>query len=152
MTFEDVFASVPSTAACEMLRQFVVCGGNVNTCDPESGWTLLHAACEHMNHDLIRLLAELGANLDVPATASGERPLHVAVDIDIDSVAQATNSFGHEFVNDLTFSTTRLLLSHGAALDVRDHRNRTPRDVVKDYAKSYDPSVLDRFDNLIGLR
>ena len=57
--------------------------------------------------------AEGLADLNAQATYNGMTPLHLAVDIDMDSVSQASDT-EQEFRDKLTFSTTRLLLSLGA--------------------------------------
>ena len=85
---------------------------------------------------MIEALAKAGADLNV-RNHQGWTPLHLAVDIDIDSVSQSRGDMDH-----LPFQTVRLLLSLGADPTVRDERGKTPRDVAAAYgnnvARQYD--------------
>jgi ankyrin repeat protein len=67
----------------------------------------------------------------------GQTALHIAVDIDIDSVVQANGPLA-----DMQFETARLMLALGANPDICDNHGRTPRDV----AAFYGMNVLDKFD------
>ena len=138
MTTEELGQLIVAGRGPAEFAAFLAASGDVNAVEPRSGMPLLHFACEHQNLGAIRAL--VGAGADPNATDSfGQAPLHVAVDIDIDSVIQA----GGE---ELLFETTRLLLSLGADPDVRDRRGLTPRD----WAARYGDRALQQFDHRVG--
>lgn len=107
-------------------------GGDVNGAD--EGMPLLHCACEHQDLDAIRALVAVGADVN-RRDECGQSPLHIAVDIDIDSVVQAGGM-------EMQFETTHLLLQLGADPGARDARGQTPRD----WAAGYGASVAAEFD------
>ena len=139
MRFDELWKSIDKEKGVDSLEQYLSDGGDVDARHPDSSWTLLHLACEHMNHDLIRALAAAGTDLNAREEAQGWRPLHHAVDTDIDSVWQTRHS-----LDELTFSITRLLLALGADPGVRDSNGLTPRDMAAEYGTD----VADKFDNL----
>ena len=139
MRFDELWQSIDEEKGVDSLAQYLSDGGEVDARHPDSSWTLLHLACEHMNHDLVRALFAAGADLNAREDAQGWTPLHHAVDIDIDSVWQTTYS-----LDGLTFSTTRLLLALGADPGVQDRNGLTPRDVAAEYG----PAVVGKFDKL----
>lgn len=95
---------------------------------------LLHSACEHQNLGAIRALVAAGADVNAQG-AAGQAALHLAVDVDVDSVIQAGGG-------ELEFATTLLLLSLGANPRIQDHAGRTPRD----WAATYGYNARVEFD------
>lgn len=143
LTLEQLFKAVGEETGLPEFHVYVAASGDVNACDPDSGWSLLHLACEHMNISLIQALADGGADLNAQNDHDGWTPLHTAVDIDTDSVWQATQRES-DFLTQLTFSTTRLLLALGADPTIADHKGETPRDL----AAHGGPEALAQFDVL----
>jgi ankyrin repeat protein len=144
-TLERIMDAMASGAGLAELDDYLRSGGDPNARARDCEWTLLHVAAEHMNVPCIEKLVSAGAELDV-MDAFGETPLHVAVDIDIDSVVQEKQSdHGPE---DFAFTTTLALLRLGADPGVRDHRGRTCRDWVEGYGDD----ALRRFDELTSPR
>jgi ankyrin repeat protein len=138
MTTEDLGQLIAAGRGAAELPAFVAAGGDVNATEPRSGMPLLHFACEHQNLDAIRALVSAGARINAKDSV-GQTPLHVAVDIDIDSVVQANGS-------ELQFETTRLLLSLGADPSVQDCQGLTPRD----WAARYGARAVEQFDRRTG--
>jgi ankyrin repeat protein len=138
MTAEELGQLIHEGQGADQLPAFLASGGDVNAIDPRSELPLLHLACEHMNFDAIRALAGAGADVN-GKDAAGQAALHVAVDIDIDSVIQANGST-------MTFETTRLLLSLGADPTISDSQGKTPRD----WAENFGPNALEQFDRETG--
>ena len=136
--FEQLFRQTAHERAVSWLSRYLAAGGDVNSAHANSGWTLLHAASENQNLTMIEALAKAGADLNV-RNHQGWTPLHLAVDIDIDSVSQSRGDMDH-----LPFQTVRLLLSLGADPTVRDERGKTPRDV----AAAYGNNVAHQYDRL----
>lgn len=120
----------------DVLRRFAEAGGNIDLPMPDSGWSLLHFACEQANPSLVRVLVAFGADLNNSAEC-GYPPIIQALDIDIDGAIQNERP--------IVFEMTRLLLSLGARADVRDQENRTMREFVA----LYGPKVLNAFDDLV---
>jgi hypothetical protein len=114
------------------LPGYLAAGGDINAAHASSGRTLLHCASEHQNLPMTEALAKAGADLNV-RTHLGYTPLHLAVDIDIDSVSQS----GVINMDDVPFQTVRLLLSLGADPAVRDERGETPRAVATAYHMAF---------------
>jgi ankyrin repeat protein len=139
MRFDELWKSIDEKIGVDLLDQYLADGGDINARDPDFSWTLLHLACEHMNHDLIRALSAAGADLNARTNHQGWSPLHLAVDADTDSWVQANDPF-----DELTFSTTCLLLSLGADSSVRDRDGLTPRDIAAEYGID----VAEKYDNL----
>ncbi len=138
MTFDELWKQINETSGTAELQEFVASGGDLNAGDPKSGWTLLHVATEHQNIGLIQALVNSGADLNAK-DHQGWTPLHLAVDIDIDSVVQSGD--GSDKVD---FPTTRALLSLGADATMQDVKGQTARDV----AAGYSTMLALRFDRL----
>ena len=127
MQFDELWKQIDETCGIAELQRFLAAGGNVDQRHPKSGWTLLHAASEVQNIELIQALIAAGANLNCK-NHQGWTPLHLAVDADIDSVIQSGSDS-----REITFSVTRVLLSHGADVTIQDTNGQTPRDVAATY-------------------
>lgn len=125
MTETELRRLIANGQGASEIPSFIAAGGDVNCREPPLGMPLLHLACEHQNLAAIRALAAAGADLDVLDSA-GQAALHIAVDIDVDSVIQASGS-------ELDFATTLLLLSLGANPRIQDNAGRTPRDWAANY-------------------
>ena len=111
--------------ASQAIEHFVADGGDINAIIPEGGRPILHQCCECMDFEAIRTCARLGADLNLP-DEHGHRPLHIATDIDIDSVLQANRG-------EVTYETVKLLISLGADPNLTDARGEKPRETVKAY-------------------
>jgi ankyrin repeat protein len=140
MTLHQVVQSIVSGKGAPDIVQFVAGGGDPNAVDTLSKMPLLHIASEHQNIPAIIELIASGANVNA-RDGFGQSALHIAVDIDIDSIVQD----GRE-PEDITFDTARTLVIRGADLAARDIWGRTPRDI----AAGYGPADLDVFDRLVG--
>src|SRR5262245_44750915 len=136
MTFEELWHSVDDVRGSRELQVYLQEGGDLCARNVNSGCSLLHIACEHQNLGLICELVERGVPID-GTDKWGQTPLHVAVDIDIDSVVQRQGK-----ISEMTFPTTSLLLSLGANPTLQDKNGRTPRDL----AVRYGPAVVEQFD------
>ncbi|MBY6243231.1 ankyrin repeat domain-containing protein [Methylosinus sp. Sm6] len=121
----------------ESLDEFLAAGGDINFIHPDSGWSLLNLAIEHMNRDFIKALVEKGINLDAPST---NLPLFHAVDIDIDSAVQQNR--------EIIFSNTRLVIELGADLEKKDMNNKS----IYDMLSIYDDIVGRKFEREIAQR
>jgi len=138
VTADDLGQLIATSCGEKAIADYVVAGGDVNAIEPRSNWPLLHLACEHRNFEAIRALIKAGANLEA-IDKFGQTALHIAVDNDIDSVAQLGGQ-----LKDMRFETTRLLIELGAKTTARDNQGQTPRDI----AVTYGMLVRDQFDRL----
>jgi hypothetical protein len=112
-------------------------GGDINAAIvPVIEHTLLHYAAIYRQLELIELLAERGADLEV-CDAFGMSALHLATQHEIDAILMQTTK--------PVLPCSRRLAELGASLDALDNLGRTPRDV----AKVYGPPVLDLFDEVM---
>lgn len=137
---DELWMSVGQESGVDAVERYLREGGDVDVRHPDSAWTLLHLACEHLNHDLIRVLVAAGADLNA-RNHQGWTPLHQALDIDIDSVWQTQHSF-----DTLTFSTVRLLLALGADPRLRCDNGLT----IREAAAQYGAAAVARFDELVS--
>jgi hypothetical protein len=120
MTHEELCQSIDEERGTRELEIYLQQGGDLLVRNVNSGRNLLHLACEHQNLKLIRELVGRGVPID-DADEWGQTPLHIAVNIDIDSVVQGSGQ-----ISEMTFRTTNLLLSLGANPTLQDKRGRTP--------------------------
>jgi ankyrin repeat protein len=139
MTTEDLARLIASGRGAGELPQYLAAGGSVDAIAPQSQMPLLHLACEHQNLEAIRALVQAGADLN-RRDHYGQTALHIAVDIDIDSILQSGGSQA-----DVEFKTTLLLLALGANADIQDGRGRTPRQL----AAGYGMDAAEKFDQLV---
>jgi ankyrin repeat protein len=100
----------------ELVRSLVEAEVDIN----EMGriWNPLHAAIENGHINVITYLLASGA--DIEYLCSGMRPLHHAIDLEIDAAAQADES------DDPEPALTRLLLDAGADINGKDTSGMTP--------------------------
>lgn len=138
MIFEQLLQSIDEKSGIKELVSFLDAGGDINATHPVSGCTILHAACEHQNGDLINVLIKYEVQINIQ-DRYGQTPLHIAVDADIDSILQGSGNIG-----DISFNTVKLLLNVGADESIPDSKGNTP----KDWAANYGKSVLNRYENI----
>jgi ankyrin repeat protein len=81
-------------------------------------WNPLHAAIENEQVGVINYLLASGA--DVEYACGGMRPLHHAIDLEIDAATQTDEQEGAEAI------MTKLLIDAGADINERDNDGRTP--------------------------
>ena len=128
MTFESItehFGTCGLRASA--VKRYLDAGGEVNRRDLSMGWTLLHFAAENRDHEIVRLLASHGADLN-SADRNGWTPLHIAADSDLD-----TSRHGGRPSTDLP--TVRLLIKLGADETARTADGLTARDIARDYGQ-----------------
>jgi ankyrin repeat protein len=136
MDLEELWHSIDETHGVAEFHAYLLEGGDPFGTHGESRSSLLHQACAQENLTLIRELVERGLPINA-RDKWGQTPLHIAVDIDIDSVNVRLGD-----VSEMSFTTTRLLLSLGADPSVQDGNGLTPRE----WAAKYGPDVLEQFD------
>ncbi len=103
------------------------------------GWTLFHIAADDGDLQLLRRLAELGADPNRPDDY-GQTALHIAVDADVDGATQSNT--------EVDFQTAELLLSLGADPTIADNSGKTP----VDWAHEHAPVLGEKFLALCGDR
>jgi ankyrin repeat protein len=136
MKFEDVVQfSYERLRICDVDR-YLDAGYDINFQDPrpgpgypQKGWTLLHFAASNGHIEVIRHLANRGANLNV-TDAEGWTALHLAVDFD-DVVATQDGHLPSEM------PVTETLLRLGADDSIANKQGQTARDYTV-------PEVYDR--------
>jgi uncharacterized protein len=143
MTIDEFIEAIKCGQGEPAALQFVAYGGDVNAPLDGSGLTPLHLAVEAENCSMIQALFNLGANVDA-RDANGWTPLHRAVDLDLDTAGQTSWGEG-DFMRNLTFRTTELLISLGADVAARCADGRTPRD----FAAAYDEDILRKYDEVV---
>ena len=87
-------------------------------------WTVLHLAVELERVEIVELLLDAGANVNVP-DRTGCTPLHFAVDVEADGAWQ----MGEKPIPNLSL----LLLRRGADPHLPDRSGETPMDVAWGY-------------------
>lgn len=138
MEYQDLFYAISEDKGVEELQRFLAEGGDLQQSHPVSGWSLLHCACEHQNLAVIRALVEADRRLLNSRAGRGYPPIFQALDIDIDGAIQTGEP--------MVFATTRLMLELGADSTLKDHKERTMREV----AQIYGDSVVRVFDEIIS--
>jgi O-glycosyl hydrolase/ankyrin repeat protein len=101
------------------VNRLISTGANVNTVDPVSGWTALHAAAAGVFPsclDIVNALLNAGANPNAK-DVDGFTPLHAAV-MNTFSAYNTSNSAKPGIVS--------ALIAKGATVDARDNAGRTP--------------------------
>ncbi len=83
----------------------ITAGGDANLCS-ESGWALLHGAALYGTPDMVRILIDAGADVQVAEKHRGKLPIHIA----------AMNG---------DVETTMLLLAAGADINDKDQNGET---------------------------
>lgn len=133
MDFEHLYKTASDEDGALLLRQYLADGGDPDQIESVSKKTMLFNACEQMNTEWVTILGAAGANPNFQSDVDGWTPMHLAVDIDIDSVWQATHSDDPSL---LTFTMVRAMLDIGGSLDIPDHKGRTPRQLAADYGRT----------------
>lgn len=87
----------------------------------------LHTACEQRDVHQVKVLLEDGANPN-GMDHYGQTALFIAIDSDLDATWQSECAF-----DNLDFSLTKLLLSYGGDLSIKNHEGISPMDLVLDY-------------------
>ncbi|MEJ8304011.1 ankyrin repeat domain-containing protein [Saccharibacillus sacchari] len=93
----------------------------------ENSWTLLKAAAEHEQVEIVRLLVESGADVNLQPNG-GWTALHQAVDMAIDGTIQTGGQTGDEPVDLIQY-----LLEHGADAELRDANGDSALDIAEAY-------------------
>ncbi|KAJ3494803.1 hypothetical protein NLG97_g3838 [Lecanicillium saksenae] len=115
-------------------------GSNANLeAELDNGWTALQAAMHYQHLDIVRLLIEHGAKLDVTGGPQGTSPLHIAVEDSNTQLAQLLlennanpNKFAmwdaplHIAVQSENYEMVQLLLDAGAVTESLNGDGKTP--------------------------
>ncbi|QDT40874.1 hypothetical protein Pan241w_09330 [Gimesia alba] len=123
----------------DKVRQFLKEGGDLHQSFPPMGWSLMHLACEKRDVRLIKGLLEVDRNLLHTSADCNYPPIFQALDSDIDCHIQVGKP--------ITLETTKAMLELGADPDARDQNNLS----LREFARSYGTSVVQIFDEIIGL-
>lgn len=138
MTLQELISSIDDKNGVKELHQFILDGGDINQSLPNSGWSLMHVACEHENYQLIQAIHKANPSLLNCRAACNYPPLFQALDIDVDGAIQQNEAF--------TFKTTKLLLELGADPNIKDLRNNR---TLREMAKGRGDIVLQALNQLI---
>ena len=104
------------TGRLNLVRSLVEEGVDINAMGRI--WNPLHAAIENEQIDVINYLLTSGADIEYPC--GGMRPLHHAIDLEIDAASQADEP------ENANTTLTRLLLDAGADINGTDGEGKTP--------------------------
>jgi len=105
----------------DLVRSLVEAGANVD--EMGRNWNPLHASIEGMQTEVLRYLLASGA--DKEYMCSGMRPLHHAIDIEIDAATQENDS---EYPEP---KLTEILIDSGANINGEDSEGITPMQMAK---------------------
>lgn len=134
----EIFNSEENDCLRDM-RSYVDQGGDKTIVDDWQGWTLLHFSCECLQVETLKYLISVGLDFEIE-DKQGWRPIHLAVDSDIDSAIQTGEI--------ITFSCTKVLVKAGASIEARNSSGETPRDIAAAYGEkilaAFDEAVKDR--------
>ena len=109
-----------------------------NTRNPQTGRTTLHEAAANGDHTTVRHLIENGSDVNKPTFLGGDTALHIAASREHSDVIKeimrhndADPNIRNKYkATPLHYAKSaaiaKLLLSHGAALDLLDSNNNTP--------------------------
>lgn len=123
----------------DKVQQFLKAGGDLHQSFPPMGWSLMHLACEKRDVRLIKGLVEVDQNLLHTHADCHYPPIFQALDSDIDCHIQVRKP--------ITLETTKAMLELGADPNSRHKDNRS----LRESAASYGTSVVEIFDEIIGL-
>lgn len=107
----------------------------------EGGWSALRIAAEHQRPEVVDLLVELGADVNLRTGNDQWTALHHAVDADIDSAVQGNET-------SVAWSCASRLLMHGADASIKDANGRT----AFDFAALYGSAMEEAFRRLVSNR
>lgn len=127
----------------------------------KKGRTVLHFACRIAYFDLVELLLERGADIQVDTGDAGDTPLHLACYADkkqalVPSPSTDDHTKDNRGQSGGRVSIVELLLDHGARPDVRNFNNETPIqiacskghvDIVKAILSANRESIKDEGDD-----
>jgi len=113
-----------SADAVDFVRALLDFGAEPDHVAEGRTWTVLHLAVELERVEIVELLLDAGANVNIP-DRTGCTPLHFAVDIEADGAWQ----MGEKPVPNVS----SLLLKRGADPHLPDHSGETPMDVAWNY-------------------
>ena len=111
----------------EKIMNYIVNGGNPNMINERIGWPLIFHAIDNFQLEIITLLLENGANVNIK-DSFGQTPIFLAVDTSVDCIVQGGGELGDERIDCI-----QLLLENGADINIRNNNGRGPLDVAKTY-------------------
>lgn len=111
----------------ETMRNYLVNGGNPNMINEKVGWPLIFHAIDNFQMEVIRLLLENGANVNI-RDVFGQTPLFLAVDTSLDSIIQGGGELGTERIDCI-----QLLLENGADINIKNKDGIGPFEVARTY-------------------
>jgi len=135
---EDICPDIASTSKISTAQESSSEETPYNTRNPQTGRTTLHEAAANGDHTGVRHLIENGSDVNKPTFLGGDTALHIAASREYSNVIEVIMSHNNADPNirnkykatplhyAKSTAIAKLLLSHGASLDVLDSNNNTP--------------------------
>lgn len=138
------FLKAISEGKLAKVKEVIQAGVSPDGENPEA-WTPLMVAVENEQLEIIDFLLGAGANINKP-DQFGQTPLHIAVDLSIDTVIQTNGNQGEENTEIISY-----LIEKGANLNAKENRGKTPLDIAKSYQSQKVIRLLEGFEPSGGL-